>query len=348
MRKISVIGHFDFGKENTNGQTVKVKIVTDELCARFGAENVIKIDTAGGKSVVLKTPFQCIAALKKSNNIVIFPAQNGVRVYVPLLSFFRKFFRNRKLFYVVIGGWLPDLIKKHARLKAELKRLDGIYVETNTMKRAMERQGFTNIVVMPNCKKLSIVSPKELVYSADIPYKFCTFSRVMKEKGIEDAVNVVKEINKEAGKTICTLDIYGPVDLCQLQWFNALKGSFPEYIKYGGVIDYDKSVEVLKFYFALLFPTHYYTEGIPGTIIDAYAAGVPVVAAKWENFSDIVDEGGTGLGYEFNNEEALKCCLMKIIRDPHSFNMLKVNCLNKSVCFTPFDAMKSLVDDIND
>ena len=348
MRKISVIGHFDLGKENTNGQTVKSKIVANELCARFGAGNVIKIDTAGGKSVVLKAPFQCVAALKKSMNIIIFPAQNGVRVYAPLLFFFRKFFKNRKLFYVVIGGWLPELLKKHMRLKAILKGFDRIYVETNTLKRSMEGLGFTNIVVMPNCKNLNILSLNELVYSVDVPYKLCTFSRVMKEKGIEDAMDVVKEINEEVGKTICTLDIYGPVDLSQLQWFDTLKGSFPEYIRYGGIIDYDKSVEVLKSYFALLFPTHYYTEGIPGTIIDAYAAGVPVVSAKWESFSDIVDEGITGLGYEFNNEKGLKWCVMKAISDPLNFNMLKVNCLNKSASFTPSEAMKTLIDDIND
>jgi hypothetical protein len=61
---------------------------------------------------------------------------------------------------------------------------------------------------------------------------------------------------------------------------------------------------VLKDYFALLFPTHFYTEGIPGTVIDAYAAGIPVISAKWESYSDVIDEGVTGIGYKDGAERA--------------------------------------------
>lgn len=106
----------------------------------------------------------------------------------------------------------------------------------------------------------------------------------MKEKGIEDAINAVKTVNKEAGRIVYTLDIYGQVDSRQTQWFENLKNTFPDYIKYRGLIDYDKSVDVLKNYCVLLFPTHFYTEGIPGTILDAYAAGIPVISCKMGKF----------------------------------------------------------------
>ena len=64
------------------------------------------------------------------------------------------------------------------------------------------------------------------------------------------------------------------------------------------------SVDVLKSYFFLLFPTKCPGEGIPGTIIDAYAAGLPVVSSLYPNFAEIIDEGVTGLGYEFDNVDA--------------------------------------------
>ena len=54
--------------------------------------------------------------------------------------------------------------------------------------------------------------------------------------------------------------------------------------RYCGIKDPKDSVKTLKNYFALVFPTRFYTEGIPGTIIDAYYAGVPVIASKWESF----------------------------------------------------------------
>lgn len=340
--RVAVIGHFAFGKECFDGQTVKTKIVTNELCRQLGNDEVLKLDTAGGKSTLLKAPFQSWKALKKTQNVIIFPAHNGVRVYVPLLSFFRKFFKNRKLHYVVIGGWLPEFLKTRKSLAKKLKHFDGIYVETNTMKRALEEQGFTNIVVMPNCKDLKILKQEDLVYSSGGPYKLCTFSRVMKEKGIEDAVNAVKAVNTEAGRTIYTLDIYGQIDSGQIQWFENLQTTFPDYINYRGIVDYDKSVDVLKNYFALLFPTHFYTEGIPGTIIDAYAAGVPIISAKWESFGDIVDDGITGIGYDFHNKEQL-VEIIKELRNDQIMNM-KLNCLQKAKKYEPSNALSQLIN----
>lgn len=344
MSHVALIGHFAFGKECLDGQTVKTKIVTDELCKQFGNDEVLKLDTAGGKITLLKAPFQCLKALKNAKHVIIFPAHNGLRVYAPLLSFFRKFFKKRKLHYVVIGGWLSKLLVKRKSLTKKLQRFDEIYVETNTMKRALEEQGFTNIVVMPNCKALKILKPEELMYPTEEPYKLCTFSRIMKEKGIEDAVNAVKEINEKEGRIVYTLDIYGQIDSEQSQWFEDLKTKFPEYIQYGGLVNYDKSVDVLKNYFALLFPTHYFTEGIPGTIIDAYAAGVPVISAKWESFSDIIDEGTTGFGYEINNVSDLTKHLENVVYNTKCISDLKLNCLEKSRYYLPCSIVKILIE----
>ena len=344
LKAVSVIGHFGNSKLLLNGQTVKTKIITDELGKQLGNDEVIKIDTAGGKSTLLKAPFQSLKALKKAKNVIIFPAHNGLRVYAPLLSVFRKFFQNRKLHYVVIGGWLPEFLQKRKRLAKRLKRFDGIYVETNTMKNALEKQGFTNIFVMPNCKDLKILTPEELVYPNGETYKLCTFSRVMKEKGIEDAVKAVKEVNEEAGRTIYTLDIFGQVDAAQVQWFEDLKTTFPDYVNYRGVVDYDKSVDVLKNYFALLFPTRFYTEGIPGTIIDAYAAGVPVISAKWGSFSDVINEGITGFSYEFNNVTDLIRRLGYVANNANCITDLKLNCLEKSRYYLPCSIVKILIE----
>lgn len=345
LKKISVIGHFGNGKTLLNGQTVKTKIVTDELCKQLGNEEVIKIDTCGGKSTVFKAPFQTIKALKNSKNVIIFPAHNGLRVYAPLLSFFKRFFKNRKLHYVVIGGWLPEFLKNRNMLGRKLRRFDGIYVETNTMKKALEDQGFDNVAVMPNCKDLKILKQEELVYPLGEPYKLCTFSRVMKEKGIEDAVNAVKTVNEEAGRTVYTLDIYGQVDSRQTQWFEDLKNTFPDYIKYKGLIDYDKSVDVLKNYCVLLFPTHFYTEGIPGTILDAYAAGIPVISTKWENFSDIVENTITGIGYEFLEQGQI----VQILRNLQInwMEKMKIACLHKGREYLPENVISIIKSKLN-
>lgn len=329
MVSVSIIGHFAFEKKVLNGQTVKTKIVADELIKQFGEKEIIEFDTHGGKVTAAKAPFQVLKALKKAKNVIIFPANNGLRVYVPLLSFFRNFFKSRKLHYVVIGGWLPEFLKTRKSLAKKLKHFDGIYVETNTMKRALEEQGFSNIVVMPNCKDLKILKQEDLVYSSGEPYKLCTFSRVMKEKGIEDAVNAVKVVNTEAGRTIYTLDIYGQIDSGQIQWFENLQTTFPDYINYRGIVDYDKSVDVLKNYFALLFPTYYSGEGFAGTILDAFASGVPVIASDWKYNTEIINSQ-VGFLYSTHKVRCIVDILQYIAKEPQNITNKKLNCLNEA------------------
>ncbi len=110
----------------------------------------------------------------------------------------------------------------------------------------------------------------------------------MKEKGIEDAVNAVENVNQKYGRTVFSLDIYGQIDDGYREKFEALQKQFPPYINYSGLISFDKSVETPKDYFALLFPTYYNGEGFAGTLIDAMAAGTPVIASDWKCNGEVV------------------------------------------------------------
>ena len=44
----------------------------------------------------------------------------------------------------------------------------------------------------------------------------------------------------------------------------------PVYVRYCGIVDYHKNVDVLKKYYLLLFPSVYIAEGFPGTLTDAF------------------------------------------------------------------------------
>ena len=220
---------------------------------------------------------------------------------------------------------------------------DTVHPDIDGMKKALEERGFANVYVMPNFKDLHILNESELIYHHTEPYPLCTFSRVMKEKGIEDAVNAVKRVNEQCGRTVYTLDIYGQVDSSQTEWFEELKNQFPPYIRYGGLVPFDQSVEALKPYFALLFPTVFFTEGIPGTIIDAYAAGVPVISSKWESFSDVIDDEITGIGYAFGDFDELCTVLKNAVTNPQLIQQMKCACIEKAKKYTPEAAMKVLV-----
>ena len=166
----------------------------------------------------------------------------------------------------------------------------------------------------------------------------------MREKGIEDAIDAVKAVNDYFGRTVYQLDIYGQVDSDQIKWFEKLKATFPEYVRYGGLVPFDESVTVLKDYYALLFPTLFYTEGIPGTFIDAYAAGLPVITAFWMNSGDVFENEIHGIGYEFGKNENLKHILKDVAINPDKICNLKANCLQKSKCYLPETSMRVLTD----
>jgi len=344
-KKAAVIGHFGKNKNFLNGQTVKTKIVAQELIRRFSDSDVTCIDTYGGMKATPKILLKCFFALKNHDNIVILPAQNGLRIVVPWLCFVNKFFK-RKLHYVVIGGWLSEFLKDKKSLQKTLKKLDGIYVETTSMKNALEGMGFENIVVMPNCKNLNILKEDELVFSNGEPYKLCTFSRVMKEKGIEDAVKAVKSVNEHFGRTVYTLDIYGQIDGGQTEWFEELKASFPEYVKYGGLVPFDKSVEVLKDYFALLFPTYYDGEGFAGTLIDAFASGVPVIASDWKYNGEIVRSGENGIVYSLDEANGLEKILFDFVSDSEIVISMKKQCLHSAEEYLPETVIEVLIKEM--
>ena len=341
--KVSVIGHFAYGKNCIDGQTVKTHVVTSALKGK--CDEIITFDTHNIKKKIFKLPFMLRKALKGSDSVVILPAHNGVRIIVPLLCWLNKRY-HRKLHYSVVGGWLPSFLNGRKKLEANLKKFDGIYVETQTMVHALEERGFENVYLTPNFKDLERVEAEDLAVHQTPPYKLCIFSRVSELKGISDAVEAIKKVNESFGEQIFALDIYGPVAEADRSWFDTVSSEFPSYVEYKGVVPFDESVKVLKNYFALLFPTKSFTEGVPGTIIDAYAAGVPVISSKWESFSDVVEDGITGIGYEFGNLNDFISKLSEIAKSPEIIDNKRNACLIKARDFTSEVALKELLDRI--
>ncbi len=344
--RIGILGHFGIGLTLLNGQTVKSNNLADAL-EKYTDIEVRKIDSHGWT----RAPFRLLNSIKTAfrdcDAVIMLPAHNGVKVFSPLLLHYRKKYK-KKIFYDVIGGWLPKLVSENRGLAKSLKKFDGIWVETSTMKKKLEELGFDNVVTVPNFKELSPISAEELVADKSEPYRLCTFSRVMKEKGIETAANVITDINEKLGHTVFELDIYGQVDSAQTEWFDELKARFPEYIRYCGCVDSSKSVEMLRSYFALLFPTHFYTEGIPGTIIDAYAAGIPVISARWESFADVIDDGETGIGYSFDDTSSFEKVLTDVAADPGRLNRMKAAALKKSDEFLTSRVVGELIKMLGD
>lgn len=347
MKPICVCGHFAFGKNKLNGQTIKTIITSQELAKAIGEGNMMYVDTAGIHCMLMLIPRLFWAAIK-CNHILIFPARKGLRVIIPILAFLRLFL-SFKTHHLVIGGWLAGVLAERPSLeKMYAKVVTYIYVETSVLGQALKERGYSQTVLMPNFKNLKILEPQELPdFIPNAPLRVCTFSRVMEQKGIDEAVWAVTRANEKLGRAAYSLTVYGPVERGEEEWFEKLQSNMPDCAKYGGVIPYDRSTEVLQGSFALLFPTHFYTEGVPGTLIDAYASGVPVIASRWESFADVVAEGETGYGYAMGEADALCKMLIDFAQHPDKVLSLRANCIDKAKDFLPQNLLPILLERLN-
>lgn len=333
MRKYryGICGAFDFDENATGGQSVKTREFYYGLCDQIGKENIRILESSSYKKNSVLFLFRFALLIKQCEAVVIFPAQKGIKIFAPLCKMLKESCKTRT-YYNVIGGWLAQIVDENPKLKKSLLNFDAILVETDIMKRELEIRGITNVRKLKNFKRLTPIEPSR-VAKVEKPVQLCYFSRVTKMKGIADAVRVVNRINKDEIR--CILDIYGPVTDGYDEEFELLKKEFGERIAYKGKINPSDSVNTIAKYDIQLFPTHYKTEGIPGAILDSYFAGVPVVAARWNSFSDIIIEGQTGNGFEINDVDDFYLVLDKLIKDKEKIQKMKYRALKEAKEYTP-------------
>lgn len=334
MNKVGICGYFGGDSKVFDGQSVKTKSLADELGTIYGKDSIKKVNTNKWKKRPFRLMLECYLMIKECENIIILPAKNGVKVFAPLFISLNRIF-NKKLHYVVIGGWLPESLSTNGKLIKYLSEFNGVYVESHSMVKSIEKFGLKNVIYLPNFKRLDIINVNDLEYSEEEPYKLCTFSRVMKEKGIEDAIEAVKAVNEKNKKIVYTLDIYGNIDKKYKERFEKLQDKFPEFVEYKGVIDFKESVSVIKDYFVLLFPTYYEGEGFAGTILDAFAAGVPVISTNWRYNSEIIQNEQNGILYDYKDKMQLSVILETIKHDPSIINKMKKNCILDAKLYSP-------------
>lgn len=328
IKTVGIIGHFAEDVSMADGQVVKTRTVRELLRDVCGNENVRFVDTHGWQKHPLALLHECIDLAKFSDALVMLPAHNGVKVFTPLLVFLRRRY-GCKAVYSVIGGWLAEFIAGKSLLTKRLKSFDAILVESGRVKDLLAEQGFDNVLVAYNYKRLPLLDSFDLEQPSGEPWPLAVFSRIYEEKGIDDIVWALREANSRLGRRAFKLDIYGNVLPEYKEHFDALMADCDaSEVAYKGVVPAGESTSVLNGYLVLAFPTRYPGEGVPGTVVDAYCAGIPVIASRWPSYAEMVEEGETGITYEFCNRNALLDVLMNA-ELPKLLLAMKESCLRK-------------------
>lgn len=118
------------------------------------------------------------------------------------------------------------------------------------------------------------------------------------------------------------------------EFFNDLN-KYQGKVSYLGVLQPEDIQLSLSKYDLMLFPTKYFTEGFPGTILDAYEAGLPVVATRWKYAEEYVEDGLSGLLCDFEDEQDFIYKVTKICTNPDLIFKLKAGAVEKSKEYSP-------------
>ena len=343
MKKIGILGHFGGKEEFFDGQTVKTKILYDELL-KTGSFKIYRADTYYVRKNPLKFVYQTVRCLVVCESVIVLLSMPGRKIIFPFLYLWKKFFKIR-LYNDVIGNNLAKYATNEKKAK-HLRCFEKNWLEVDKAIKDLEAIGVHNGEILPNIKRIEAVTEFG-EKSLERPYKFCTFSRVMPEKGILDAIEAINRVNHESGEVVATLDIYGPIDEGYKEEFVKLQKTFDNTIRYCGIVDYRDSVNVLKDYYVLLFPTLFETEGFPGTVLDAFFAGIPVFATDKSANGEVVKDGYAGFVYPNGNMLNLYDCVKWSLNNDSEIIKMKKNCLLEAEKYKADKLIKIIVDAIS-
>lgn len=326
MINVCLIGHLGGREKFREGQTVKTQHLVDAI----QSDENIRLrcaDTYYCRKNILKFAMQLLGGLAASDRVVLCVSKGGRRIFYPMLYWCTRIF-GKKVYHCTIGGRVAEEIQEHPEWKKYVQSFQVNWVESHLIVDHFEQLGVTNAVYLPNFKKLPVVSSEELRTSLSTPARFCIFSRITEEKGVTDAIHAIAEVNRRYGDTRAVLDLYGPVAPEYESALAALLAEHSGYVKYCGTAAPESSVEILKEYDFLLFPTRRFSrEGIPGTVIDALCAGVPVISRQWKYGHEMLTHGYNGFCYDFEAPEMLPHWIEYAISHPEMLPQMKKNCL---------------------
>lgn len=327
-RKIIFIGPAGGGGVPRNGASAKnyhlIKFFREKSI------NVVSIDTENWRKnpyVLLKLGWT-ILCNPKAKYIVASNNMSSYRV-LRIMSFLLK---KRSVIYWVIGGSIADWIKDGRVKRAPFELVEFFLVEGKKMQYTLASAGFSNSVYVPNFKCIDYIPNRNEIITDRVRFVF--LSRVIPEKGCDTIIDAVVLLNA-AYKNRFIVDFYGPFESEYESEFKHKIATINN-VAYKGFLDLrdQKNYDTLAKYDVMLFPTYWAGEGFPGIIIDAFIAGLPVIASDWSLNADIIENGKTGVILRDNNVKDLAFAMSAMIENPDYIGIMSKQCQESAMKYS--------------
>ena len=236
----------------------------------------------------------------------------------PLLLFLKIASRN-DIYYWVVGGIFHERVKKGELSLRFCRSLHSIIVQNEFMRDSLIEQGLNNVHYISNSKRIDFLP--DISSRNNRLVKFVFLSRIHPSKGCKEIIQSAINLNNSGCRDRFIVDFYGKIDPCYPD-FSSMIDDVPN-VSYKGFLDLTRKEGYLKLseYDVMLFPTYWVGEGFPGVIIDAYIAGLPVVASDW-NLNCFYVTNETGIIIPHHNQEILENEMRNIIEGKYDLQSM--------------------------
>jgi glycosyltransferase involved in cell wall biosynthesis len=229
-----------------------------------------------------------------------------------------------KCTYVVIGGYFPEAIESRKFNKRIYELLNLIIVEGHGLRKRLESVSSSlNIKVVPNFKAFPELT--SILNDRNAIFKFIFVGRISQAKGVQHIIDSTNQIQHLYPSKPFNVDFYGPKEE---------EFEYNESCNYKGYLNFidhpEKSYTHLMQYDCMLFPTTWKGEGFPGVIIDAFIAGLPVIATDWNMNTEIIEDGVNGYIIPSNNVQALTEKMIWVMENPTELENIGITNREKS------------------
>ena len=319
--KVIFIGAIDIGNIATNGETMKNQL----LLRRFNDiyDRVIAVDTNNWRN----RPWCLLHVLWSLIWNHATPVVISASISSSLLFKFLYYFPLKKnVNNWVIGGALHTQIRDGQYSLKSLKNLNRVIVEGKGMATELKKMGLNNVVWVPNFKPIEY-TPKISPKGKNEMFRFIFLSRIHPEKGIQEIVTACKELIAQGYKNYFTIDFFGAIEPKFEADFHTMISDCSN-LQYKGFLNLTNNdgYETLSHYDVMLFPTYWASEGFPGAVIDAYIAGLPVIASEWNMNNEVVIDGETGYIIPVHDSHALAIKMKHFIDKQIDLYEMRTHC----------------------
>ena len=335
MKSICVLGAFGYDTNKLDGQTVKTRNVW-QLLQKYYDGSIYGVDTMHIRKKPL-TVFKLLWYLIKCRTLIIIPCLNNLTYVFPVTYYLSKLLRY-DIIHICIGGWQVEYFKGDERFMAhpmqlrQSKKIKAFLPEMIKVDDDLKNDlGFTNTEMFPNFRFMS--EDKKLKETASETLRLVFLARVDKKKGYDSIFNFAQTV-ADKGYNI-KIDFYGPVNDDDKDDFLSLIEQHKDVSSYKGVLQQDEVTRCLINYDVMLLPTEIYTEGFPGSILDAYIAGIPVIATEWKHSHEFIDDKFTGFIVPFGDcQNEFNDKILTLYNDRELLSQMKKNAFEKRLNYS--------------